>query len=238
MHAWLAIGNPPDLGWEMQMVIRLVLAALLGGLIGLEREVHGRSAGMRTQMLVGLGAALAMVVSLHFGEIYGMTSSDSTLRIDPARMAYGVMGGVGFLGAGAIIQSGLGIRGLTTAASLWCTAAVGLACGFGMFLSACVTALLTLFALGVLGVLDRYLPQHHYKRLTISVAGSATDAAERFRQMFVGMGMKVQDVHLTRNYQRDTSTLTFHVRMRSPSELEKLIHLADEQTDLRHLKID
>ena len=120
--------------WYVQAICRILIAAVLGALIGVERQVHGRSAGLRTQLLVALGAALAMVVSLHFAREFASTDPDTwSLRIDPARMAYGVMGGIGFLGAGVILRQESGIRGLTTGASLWCTAAVGLACGFGMY---------------------------------------------------------------------------------------------------------
>src|SRR5690242_9611004 len=107
--------------WTLEAIARLGMAALLGGLVGLERELHGRSAGLRTHLLVALGAATAMVVSLNFAEVFG-TVQHPSIQCDPARIAYGVMAGVGFLGAGAIIHQSGGIRGLTTAAGLWCAA--------------------------------------------------------------------------------------------------------------------
>ena len=93
--------------WDF--IVRLGVAAALGGLIGLEREARGRSAGLRTQLLVAVGSALAMIVSLQFGARYGDGSLGSAVQVDPARVAYGVMAGVGFLGAGAMIRYGIGM---------------------------------------------------------------------------------------------------------------------------------
>ncbi len=104
--------------WESARA--LLLAALCGGAIGLEREIHGHPAGLRTHILVALGAALATVVSLHMHSIYGSSA-------DPGRIAAQVIAGIGFLGAGAIIREGTSIKGLTTAAGLWTTAVIGLA---------------------------------------------------------------------------------------------------------------
>src|SRR3982751_5325636 len=114
--------------WET--ATRILLAAIFGGLIGLEREVRGRQAGFRTYILVCVGSALVMVVSIQFAAHQWTAQSANqgiNINIDPARIAYGVMTGIGFLGAGAIVhaQGGL-VRGLTTAAALWCVAAVGL----------------------------------------------------------------------------------------------------------------
>lgn len=122
---------------------RLALAFVLGGIIGLEREYHGRPAGLRTHILVGLGSALIMLVS-----IYGLQGLGA--NYDPGRIGAGVISGIGFLGAGTILREGLSIRGLTTAASLWMVAAIGLAAGSGMLFVAVVGALGALVALSAL----------------------------------------------------------------------------------------
>jgi putative Mg2+ transporter-C (MgtC) family protein len=156
-----------------QTVLRLVAACGLGAMIGLEREFHGRSAGLRTHLLVSLGAAIAMSVALHFVEVLGSAGGSSSIRVDPSPIAYGVMAGVGFIGAGVIFHQGVGVRGLTTAASLWCSAGVGLACGFGMYLVAGVGTALVLFALVALDHLQRCLPGYvlHQVNLTLTGAG-------------------------------------------------------------------
>mgnify|MGYP000162008152 CR=1 FL=1 len=115
-------------------IIRLILAFILGSIIGLEREAKGRSAGLRTHILVCVGSSLIMLISVYIYHSYNNYSS-----VDPARIAAGVVTGIGFLGAGAIIRSRQGSRGLTTAASVWVSAAIGLAVGCGYFLAAIIS---------------------------------------------------------------------------------------------------
>lgn len=119
-------------GWALQeMALRLGVAAVLGCILGLDREVRGKSAGMRTHMLIALGAATTAVVTM---EIYDALQADfPENRADPLRMIEGVMTGVGFLGAGAIIRSGGSVRGMTSAANIWICGAIGLACGAGFY---------------------------------------------------------------------------------------------------------
>src|SRR5436190_12618371 len=104
--------------WPAEQVIRLLLAATVGGLVGIERELRGRQAGFRTNLLVSLGSALVMIVSVSFASRKFDGDPAGSIRVDPGRIAYGVMSGIGFLGAGTIIKSGVAVRGLTTAAGL------------------------------------------------------------------------------------------------------------------------
>jgi putative Mg2+ transporter-C (MgtC) family protein len=108
-----------SLGWPLEGLLRLSLAVVLGGLVGMEREIRGRQAGFRTYLLVCVGAALAMVVSIHFARVPWHAHPGVTINIDPARIAYGIMAGIGFLGAGTILHTKGQVRGLTTAAGLW-----------------------------------------------------------------------------------------------------------------------
>ena len=127
---------------DKQMVMRLVLAVCLSGLIGLERQIHRRTAGLRTHILVSLGSCLIMLTSLYVFDIYKNITS-----LDPSRIAAGVITGIGFLGAGAIMRDREGVRGLTTAASLWVVAAIGLAVGCGFYSAAVFTTAITLVVL-------------------------------------------------------------------------------------------
>lgn len=199
--------------WTFDACCRLVVAAILGGLVGLEREHHGRSAGFRTQLLVALGAATAMVVSLHFGQIFGQAGVSATLRIDPARVAYGVMGGIGFLGAGAIVKSGVSVRGMTTAASLWCTAALGLACGFKMYAVAIVGTSLVLVALFFLGKVDQFIIIHWYRTVTIRMKYTGRDNLSHLRQLLKDQGVYVVWDEYSRDFVADTESLRLHVRI-------------------------
>lgn len=128
-----------------ELVLRLVIAAGLGGAIGFEREINNRPAGLRTHILVCLGSCLIMILST---EAFGDSG-------DPARLAAQVVSGIGFLGAGTILRDGLNIRGLTTAATLWVSAGVGLSTGVGYYTAAVTTAALVLFFLVFLRFLER-----------------------------------------------------------------------------------
>lgn len=125
-----------------EILLRLAIAVLLCGLIGLERESRGQAAGLRTHILVGVGSALFTMVSA-----YGFQSDDPRTSIDPTRIAAQIVTGIGFLGAGAIIRQGLTVHGLTTAAALWIVAAVGMAVGAGYYFGASATTAIILVAL-------------------------------------------------------------------------------------------
>ena len=136
-------------GWEV--LLRLGIAAALGAAVGFERELRDREAGMRTHLLVSLGAALITIVSAYGFEGF-LGSGDPVIRADPTRIAAQIVTGIGFIGAGAIIREGVSVRGLTTAGSLWVVAAVGMAAGAGYYWPAVVGAALTVFALWPLRV--------------------------------------------------------------------------------------
>jgi putative Mg2+ transporter-C (MgtC) family protein len=137
-------------GWDA--LLRLCIAGGLGAAIGFEREIRDREAGIRTHLLVSLGAALFTIVSAYgFHEF--LASGDNVIRADPTRIAAQIVTGIGFLGAGAIIREGLSIRGLTTAATLWVVAAIGMACGAGYYWPAAAATVLTIFALWPLRLL-------------------------------------------------------------------------------------
>jgi putative Mg2+ transporter-C (MgtC) family protein len=147
----------PDLSW-LDVFLRLGLAALLGGAVGLERELHEREAGLRTHLLVSVGAALFTLVSAYgFGDFrYGIGTG---LTLDPTRIAAQIVTGIGFIGAGAILRQGLSVRGLTTAATLWTVAAIGLAAGAGYYSGAVIATAVVLFSLWPLRVIARRLQQ-------------------------------------------------------------------------------
>ncbi len=140
----------PPFGNFLLSLLSLMMATFLAGLIGYEREYHGHSAGLRTHILVALGSSLIMLLS-----IYGF--GDFNLDRDPARLAAQVITGVGFIGAGTIIQNGFDIKGLTTATTLWLAMAIGLAAGAGQFLLATTGSLVGLFTLTMLRKFETYI---------------------------------------------------------------------------------
>lgn len=193
MNSWAS-----SLGWPWEGCVRLLLAGAAGGLIGLEREFRGRQAGFRTNMLVCIGSAIAMIVSTEFARKAWPHAGNVNINIDPARIAYGVMTGVGFLGAGAIIHSKGQVRGLTTAAALWCVAAIGLAAGLGMYLMAMLAAVVVVVALWLLDYFEDLLPKVRFRTLTIRRKWQVGLVAETV-QRFESARLKVVDASFTRS---------------------------------------
>ena len=152
---------------QYDVILRLLVAGILGGLIGVEREMHHQPAGLRTHIILVLGAALAMCISINLSMQFHTTASNG----DPERLAAQVISGIGFLGAGAIFRFGAGVKGLTTASSLWTAAIVGLAVGAGYFLIGGVTTAIVLFALKGLDLVEKRLIRGRMTR-TIVVRGA------------------------------------------------------------------
>lgn len=146
---------------------RLILSLVAGGLIGLERALHGREAGFRTHMLVCVSSSLLMVLTTYQWYLVPVEFLD-TIRADPSRLAQGIMTGIGFLGAGVIVKEGLSVRGLTTAASIWMTASIGIVIGLGFYFPALLTTIFTLATLSVFRWVEALLPSQKYVRFTIS----------------------------------------------------------------------
>jgi putative Mg2+ transporter-C (MgtC) family protein len=165
----------PELGWA-EILLRVGLAAGLGGAIGFERELREREAGLRTHMLVSVGAALFTLVSAYAWTDWRFSTEDG-LVFDPTRIAAQIVTGIGFLGAGAIIRQGLSVRGLTTAATLWVVAAIGMASGAGYYAAAVITTVLVLISLWPLRiaarpVLGRFRPEEG--RLVVELGAGAS----------------------------------------------------------------
>jgi putative Mg2+ transporter-C (MgtC) family protein len=165
----------PDLAtWEI--LVRLAAAAALGGVIGIERELREREAGFRTHMLVAVGAALFTLVSAYAWTDFSF-SQRSGVTFDPTRIAAQIVTGIGFIGAGAIIRQGLTVRGLTTAATLWMVAAIGMACGAGFYWAAVIATAISLVGLGPLRFVSKQMFDRPYRReLEVELAADASAA--------------------------------------------------------------
>ena len=198
------------IGWPA-VLLRLFVAAALGGAIGLERELRERQAGLRTHLVVSVGAALFTLVSA-----YGF--ADFGGRVDPTRIAAQIVSGIGFLGAGAIIRQGLSVRGLTTAASLWLVAAIGMAAGAGYWEGALIATLGALLTLGPLRtiafrILSRWRPARDRLLVEIPAGGSPApiiDAIER-------AGGRVLSLDVTQEGDRRSVSAEVEVRPGTPA---------------------
>jgi putative Mg2+ transporter-C (MgtC) family protein len=158
----------PAVPWG-DVCLRLLAALALGAAIGLEREIAGQPAGLRTHITVALGAALFGLISVHGFDAYVGPRNDNNYQIDVTRVASQVVVGVGFLGAGAILKEGASIRGLTSAASLWVSAAIGLASGIGSFFAATATTVALLLSLIVLRSPRRWVRRRLARRVETAV---------------------------------------------------------------------
>jgi putative Mg2+ transporter-C (MgtC) family protein len=149
-----------------EIVLRLVLGALLGGIIGFERYTHGRPAGFRTHIIVCVASVLIMIVSVDFH--YLTKQNIDYIKIDPSRIAAGAITGIGFLGAGVIIKTGFIVQGLTTAACLWIVSAIGLAVGVGLYLPGIIATFITMIALWFLRGIEQKMEKQVFKQVGIT----------------------------------------------------------------------
>jgi putative Mg2+ transporter-C (MgtC) family protein len=178
---FLELAAIPSLGWP-HVLLRLSVAAALGGAIGTERELRERQAGLRTHLVVCVGSALFTLVSAYgFREF--LVHGGSVVRADPTRIAAQIVSGIGFLGAGAIIRQGLSVRGLTTAATLWLVAAIGMASGAGYYSAALIATAGALITLGPMRIaayklIHRYRPEVDRLLVDIPAGGSPVPVLE------------------------------------------------------------
>ena len=151
----------------LTIALHLLIAVVVGGIIGLERSFHGRPAGFRTHALVCLSSSLLMLVSLYQDKWLPGTMENIT-QLDPTRMAQGIMTGIGFLGAGVIYRENFSVRGLTTSASIWITSSIGILIGIGFYFPAIMASVLAFGILSVFRYIETRMPSQHYSHYTVS----------------------------------------------------------------------
>jgi len=171
----------------------LLGALAAGGIIGLERSYHGRPAGFRTHTLVSLASSLLMLVMLYQWKWMGVSAG--IIQTDPTRMAQGIMTGIGFLGAGVIFKEGFSVRGLTTAASIWMTAAIGILFGIGFYFPAILSTLLTLGVLSAFRRIEALMPSHSYVHYYIRFDRHETMNEQQLRDILKDHGFTVANMN-------------------------------------------
>lgn len=177
----------------LTILAHLCLALLAGGMIGLERTYHGRPAGFRTHTLVCTASSLLMLLTVYQWDLLAKAPLE-TVRVDPTRMAQGIMTGIGFLGAGVIIKDGLTVRGLTTAASIWMTASIGILIGIGFYFPAAVATFLTLGTLSLFRWLETIAPTLYYARLQVRFARKDILPEDALRELISEHGFSVANM--------------------------------------------
>jgi len=175
----------------LQVVVRLLVAGILGGLVGLEREYQNQPAGFRTHMILCVGSCLIMLVSSYMGSRYQTA--------DPSRIAAQVVSGIGFLGAGAILRFGVTVKGLTTAASLWTIAGVGLAVGSGFYLGALLAATIMILALSILKNLERVFLMRRGEQFLYATLRSGPEVLGRLEEVLARKDTRLLKLHVERN---------------------------------------
>jgi len=191
-----------------EIIFKLLLGALLGGIIGFERQTHGRPAGFRTQLLVCVACVLIMIIS----ESYFVQSvvRPEYARIDPTRIAAGAMTGVGFLGAGVILKTGVSIQGLTTAACIWIVSAIGLAIGAGQYVAGITGFVITFISLWFLRLMEIKIPTMAYKYVTVVTDNSGDE--KTIASIFEDRGFKINkmdyDIEITKNEKKYIFTMS------------------------------
>src|SRR4051794_16953039 len=179
---------------ESLVILGRTLGALvLGAMIGFERTFHGRPAGFRTHALVCIASALLMFVTVYQNRWMTILEPDS-IRTDPTRMAQGIMTGIGFLGAGVIFKEGLTVRGLTTAASIWITAAIGILVGVGFYLPAVIGSTATLIILGVFRTIEARFPSEFYAHHAIRFVRDSIIPEQELRELIGRHGFTIANL--------------------------------------------
>ena len=217
INSWFA-----GLGWTTEAILRLMLAAVAGGIVGIEREVSVKHAGFRTLILVSTGSALVMLVSTQLAMVaWPAQQHGNSVQVDPGRIAYGIMTGIGFLGAGTIIERHNHARGLTTAAAIWCVAAIGMAFGFGLYLLAAITTLIVLVALWLLNYLEDFIPRRRTREIILRTPYRPQVLNETIAHL-ARHNLLVTDADMERADDLTTCHVTLHLAYNDPQEYRRV----------------
>ena len=176
-----------------ELSLRLLIALAFGGCIGLERSYHARPAGFRTHTLVCLASALLMLVTVYESQWFDARGLTRVV-VDPTRMAQGIMTGIGFLGAGVIMKEGLSVRGLTTAASIWITAAIGILVGIGFYYPAALALALTLGTLSAFRFIERLIPSQQYAKFIVRFERASAMSESELKALVASLAFTIHNL--------------------------------------------
>ena len=220
-----------------ELFLRLAAAVVFGGAIGWERETREVPAGLRTHLLVSLASATFALVSFYVASFQNAPAGGHP-SYDGSRIASNIVVGIGFLGGGAILHSGVNVKGLTTAASLWLTAAIGLSAGGGMFVLAAASTAFSLFALVVLRF-TLEVPRRRFVRLTVQIdLEGGFLSREGIVEFLRPLGAEVTAVDYSRDFSNLSSRMELNVKLRDGSLEEPLMKRLESLPGVRRLKVD
>jgi putative Mg2+ transporter-C (MgtC) family protein len=219
---------------ETQIILRILLGAALGAVIGFERERDNQPAGLRTHMILVIGATLAMVLSVNLGYLFARPGTPA----DPARLAAQVISGIGFLGAGAILRYGFNVKGLTTATSLWTMAIVGLAVGAGYYLIGVVTTALMLLVLGLLNVIENRFVRTSVSRYISIQADYHKGVVKAIRQLVNEFADDLLSFTIQKHVKNKRIRIQIVARINRDQTLEELVDALSDIEGIRSLKVE
>lgn len=218
------------------ILLHLGAAWIAGSLIGMERSFRGRPAGFRTHALVCLASALLMLVTVYQWDWLGMVPQE-TVRTDPTRIAQGIMTGIGFLGAGVIFKEGLTVRGLTTAASIWITAALGILYGVGFFYPAVLGTVAALGTLQVFRWIETKMPTQEYAQFILRFPRKKTMSEADIRKMMEKHAFSIANMNYRLENNGDDFEYRMTIRTIKKGALEQLAAALRENKDILEFRI-
>ncbi len=220
----------------LEITLRLVMAVLFGALVGLERSYRGRPAGFRTHTLVCLASSALMLVTVYESQWFSPGAA-GRVNIDPTRMAQGIMTGIGFLGAGVIMKEGLSVRGLTTAASIWTTAGIGILVGIGFYLPAGITTALTLGALSALRWIERVMRTETFAEFVVRFVAERALPEPELRALVAQHGFSVASI--SHRFRRAEAVLEYRMMLRTlrPDDMRRLAEALRAREDIAEFRI-
>lgn len=219
---------------ETQIILRVLVGAVLGAAVGLERERQDQPAGLRTHMILVIGATLAMVLSVNVGYLYARPGTPS----DPARLAAQVISGIGFLGAGAILRYGFTVKGLTTATSLWTMAIVGMTVGAGYYLIGVVTTALMLVVLALLNIIENRFVRTAISRLIQIEADYHKGVVKSVRRVVEKYADSMASFSIQKHFKQKRLRIQVVARVSRDQSLEELIETISDIEGVRTLKVE
>lgn len=216
------------------LLVRIAVGTLLGGVIGYERTVRGRPAGLRTHILVALASSTFMVVSTHFIYLQRYGAAD-LITVDPSRIASSIVSGIGFLAGGAILRSGLTVRGLTTAAGLWLVAAIGMSAGSGMY---DVAFFVTMLGLVVLTVIRRFEHKDRMIRRRVSLVLDKEGALDAVSARLVKSGALVSALDYDKQPAVGITSVTAEVRFPRGAKIDRVVRDLEALPGIQRIRIE
>ena len=219
---------------QTQIILRMLVGAVLGAAVGIERERHDQPAGLRTHMILVIGATLAMVLSVNLGYLYAREGTPS----DPARLAAQVISGIGFLGAGAILRFGYNVKGLTTATSLWTMAIVGMTVGAGYYLIGVVATVLMLVVLSLLSFVENRFVRTSVSRYIQVEVDYHKGVVKSIRQAIQQFADNLISFTIQKHVKNKRLRIQVVARISRDQALEELIEILSDIDGVRNLKVE